>query len=245
MGNTFRPVRSAAGSATSMQPSLAPTQATSPTQSANGLPISPVSPTASPRSHSPTMSPRSRSNEPTHLPSTFPATAQSATTPIALSHPTGVHTDSEPSNKLQNLQTGGNLDSYIFRTPQACKITSSRDTSDRPDSRPVVPLVAQCRPLRHRPDSHHAGFPARFRASQHPARLPRCPTCRQRRPHRPSRGRARSPSSAPGLRPRRPPVALRLAPRRPRTAAVRLLLVTTPASSPQVSPPQPVFLLWR
>ena len=123
MGNTLRPVHSATDSATSMQPSLAPTQAPSPTQSANGLLISPVSPTASPRSHSPTMSPRSRSNEPTHLPSTFPATAQSATTPIALSHPTGVHADSEPSNKLQNLQTGGNLDSYIFHTPPACKIT--------------------------------------------------------------------------------------------------------------------------
>ena len=188
------------------------------------------------------MSPRSRSDEPTHLPSTFPATPQSAPTPIALSHPTDpIYTNTEPFNKLQ---TGGNLDS-AFRTPPACKITPVAPSSDRPDSRPIVPPVAQCRPQRHRPDSHHAGFPARFRASQHPARLPRCPTCRQRRPHRPPRGRARSPSSAPGLRPRRPPVALRLTPRRPRTAAVRLLLLTTPASSPQVSPPQPVFLLWR
>ena len=118
MGNTLRPVHSATNSA-STQPSLAPTQAPSPTQSANGLPISPVSPTASPRYHSPTMSPRSRSNEPTHHPSTFPATPQSAPTPIALSHPTDpIYTNTEPFNKLQ---TGGNLDS-AFRTPQACEI---------------------------------------------------------------------------------------------------------------------------
>ena len=121
----------------------------------------------------------------------------------------------------------------------------ARYAPDCQDSLSVVSFLDRCRFSRHRPDPPHAGFPARFRASQHPARLPRCPTCRQRRPHRPPRGRARSPSSAPRLRLRRPPVALRLAPRRPRTAAVRLLLVTTPASSPQVSPPQPVFLLWR